>query len=219
VTTANKTAVLMAGDKQAADSASMEATPAAAKQDAAQGKPTQAGDVSLAPTGGTEAATADLGAQTVQHKQDAQDANDATTVHAEADTALHVKPEAVVHQSAPNAAADRTAAQKPDMGLAANQASASNVDQEEQDKEPVSVPKSAGHLAPMPSKPTQGAPEANPMSLASNALDPATAPGQPQIEVPAKEALPLTVGVVANDVVGLDKREADAAVPMDEGKS
>ncbi len=181
----------MAGDKQAADSASMEATPAAAKQDAAQGKPTQAGDVPDASTGGAEAATADLGAQTVQHKQDAQDANDAMTVHIEADHAQQVKPEGAVHQSAPNAAADRTAAQKADVGLAANQASVRNVVHEEQDKEPVSVPKSVEHLD-LPSKPTQGAPEANPMSLASNALDPATAPGQPGIEVPAKEASPLT---------------------------
>ena len=203
----------MAGDKQAADSASIEATPAAAKQDAAQGKPTQAGDVSV----GAEAATADLGAQTVQHKQDAQEANDAMTVHAEADTAQQVKPEAVVHQSAPNAAADRTAAQKADVGLAANQVSASNLVQEEQDKEPASVPKSDQHLDSA-SKPVQGAPEASPMSLAGNALDPATAPGQAQIEVPAKEALPLTVGIVGNDEVGLDKREADVAVPMDEDK-
>lgn len=213
--TANQTAVLMAGDKQAADSASMEATPAVAKQDAAQGKPTQAGDAPLAPTGGAEAATADLCAQTLQRKQAAQEASDAATVHVEADTAQQNKPKAVVHQSAPTAAADSTAAQKADEGLAANQASASN---EEQDK-PVSGPKSAEHLAPLPSKTTQGAPEANPMLLTSKALDAATAPGQPQIEVPAKEASPLALGTVGNDVIGLDKHEADAAVPMDEDKS
>ncbi len=205
----------MAGDKQAADSASMEATPAVAKQDAAQGKPTQAGDAPLAPTGGAEAATADLCAQTLQRKQAAQEASDAATVHVEADTAQQNKPEAVVHQSAPTAAADSTAAQKADEGLAANQASASN---KEQDK-PVSGPKSAEHLAPLPSKTTQGAPEANPMLLTSKALDAATAPGQPQIEVPAKEASPLALGTVGNDVIGLDKHEADAAVPMDEDKS
>ncbi len=191
----------------------MEATPAAAKQDAAQGKSTQAADVPV----GAEAATADLGSQTVQHKQDAQEATDAMTVHVEADTAQQVKPKAVVHQSAPNAAADGTAAQKADMGLAANQVSA--MVQEVQHKEPVSVPKSAEHLAPLPSKPTQGVLEAKPMWLASNALDPATAPGQPQIEVPAKEALPLTLCIVGNDVAGLDKREADVAVPMDKDKS
>ena len=207
----------MTGDKQAADSASMEVTPAAAKQDAAHGKPTQAG-VPDAPSGGAEAATADLGAQTVQHKQDAQDANVAMTVHVEADTAQQVKPKAVVHQSAQNAAADRPAAQKADLGLAAKQASAGSVVHEEQNKEPVSVTKSVEH-PDMSSKPAQGAPEANSMSLGSDGLDPATAPGQAQIEVRTKEASLLTLGIIGNDAMGLDRREADAAVPMDEDKS
>ncbi|DBA90252.1 hypothetical protein WJX77_005954 [Trebouxia sp. C0004] len=199
------------GDKQAADSATMEATPAAAKQDAAQSKPTQAGDVPM----GAEAAVADLGAQTVQHKQDAQDANDAMTVHVEADTAQIVKPEAVVHQSASNAAANRTDAQKTDAGLAANQASASNDVKKEQDKAPASVPKSVEHHALL-SKSTQGALGDSPMSLASNALDAAVAPGQPQTDITAKKASSLDLGVTGNHAMGLDKREADAAVPMDE---
>lgn len=194
------------GDKQAADSPSMEATPAAAKQGAAQGKLTQAGDVSI----GAEAATADLGAQTVPHKQDAQE-NDAMTVHVEAGTAQQVKPEAVVHQSAPHAAAGKTAAQNADVGLD------SNTVEEEQDKATVSAPKSIEHIA-LPSKLTQGVPEADPMSLASNALDVALAIGQPQIEVPAKEASSLTSEITGIHLVGLDKCEADAAVPMDEDK-
>lgn len=204
---------MMTGDKQAADSATMEATPAAAKQDAAQGKPTRAGDV---PTG-AEAAAADLGAQTVQYRQDAQDAMDAMTVHAEADTAQQVKPKPV-HQPASNAAANRTAAQKADVGLAANQASASNAAQEHKDKDSVPAAKCVEQLA-VPNKPTQGASGENPMTLADNALDAAVAPGQPQIEVPAKEASTLTLGITGNDVMGPDKREADAAVPMDEDKS
>ncbi|KAL0042710.1 hypothetical protein WJX79_008364 [Trebouxia sp. C0005] len=67
------------GDKQAADSASMEATPAVAKQDAAQSNSTQAGDVPDAATGGADAANADLGTETVQHRR-GQGARLCTTV-------------------------------------------------------------------------------------------------------------------------------------------